>query len=165
MPALVRLSMSLDQSLNDRIDRMMREGRYASRSELFRELVRRRAVEAEWDGNREALGTITLVYDHDNRTLSRKLTRAQHRHHGNVLAATHVHLDRHLCAEMIMVRGKARQIRELADELGHQKGVLHSALSMSSTGKALRAAGGDAHGHGHAHPHGPRGRKGAHAHP
>ena len=53
------------------------------------------------------------------------------------MATTHVHLTHHLCAEMIMVRGRAEQIRALADALRQLKGVLHATLSMSSTGRAL----------------------------
>ena len=69
--------------------------------------------------------------------LSNSITELQHRHHGAVLATTHLHLDEHICAEMIMIKGRAEQIRNIADQLGRQKGVLHAALSMSSTGKKL----------------------------
>lgn len=161
MPELVRLSMSLDKALSDRLDAMQRQGNYASRSDFFRDLIRGRMVKESWEGNEEAVGTITLVYDHDDRTISRRLTHVQHHHHGAVLATTHVHLDERLCAEMIMVRGRASEIRELAAELGHQKGILHSALSVSTTGKALRDphdsrhAHDHEHGHGHSHTHGP----------
>lgn len=158
MPGLVRLSMSLDRELNDRLERMQREGKYASRSDFFRDLIRSREVELAWESDGEALGTITLIYDHDNRTVSRRLTHVQHHHHGAVLATTHVHLDEHVCAEMIMVRGAASEIRRLADELGHQKGVLHSALAVSSTGKALT---GKRAPHTHHHSH----KAGGHAHP
>lgn len=161
MPGLVRLSMSLERDLHDRLERMQKDGRYASRSEFFRDLIRSREVEREWDGNREALGTITLVYDHDDPTISRRLTHVQHHHHGAVLATTHVHLDEHVCAEMIMVKGVASEIRALADELGHQKGVLHSALAVSSTGKALVGKRPPHSHHHHPHDH----KAGGHAHP
>jgi len=53
-------------------------------------------------------------------------------------ATTHIHLDEELCAEAIMVRGKASEIKQLADDLRKQKGVLHANLSASSTGKLLK---------------------------
>ncbi len=137
MPDLVRLSLSLERPLLDRLEGMLRSGRRTNRSEFVRDLIRSRLVEQEWEQGHEVVGTITLVYDHDARQLSQKLTRLQHRHHAVVLATTHVHLDRHLCAEMILARGAASDIREIADLLRQQKGVLHSALSMSSTGKRL----------------------------
>ena len=137
MSDLIRLSFSLEKKLLERLERMVRAKRYANRSEFIRDLIRAGLVEEEWKGNRPALGTITLIYRHQHRHLSNSITELQHRHHGAVLATTHLHLDEHICAEMIMIKGRAEQIRNIADQLGRQKGVLHAALSMSSTGKKL----------------------------
>jgi CopG family nickel-responsive transcriptional regulator len=138
MPDLERLSFTIEKPLLGRLEKLMRRGRSRNRSEFIRDLIRSRLVEAQWEKDEEALGTVTLIYDHDTRQLSDKLTALQHEHHHAILATTHVHLDHHLCAEMIMVRGRALILRELAEQLGQQKGVLHSQLSMSSTGKQLR---------------------------
>lgn len=138
MTALTRFSISIEESLLDRLARLVRTHHYANRSEFVRDLLRERLVEEEWNDDREVVGTITLVYDHATRELSKKLTRLQHRHHDVVLASTHVHLDAHMCAEMVLTKGAARQIQEMADLLRQQKGVLHASLSMSSTGKMLR---------------------------
>jgi CopG family nickel-responsive transcriptional regulator len=53
------------------------------------------------------------------------------------MAATHVHTDHHHYAKMIMMKGVPTKLGELAEQLGHLKGVLHAALSLSSTGKRL----------------------------
>jgi CopG family transcriptional regulator, nickel-responsive regulator len=42
-----------------------------------------------------------------------------------------------LCAETVVVKGRALQIKTLSDRLRQQKGVLHASLSLSSTGKNL----------------------------
>lgn len=83
------------------------------------------------------MGTITLVYDHETRELSRKLTHLQHHRHDLVLASTHVHLDEHMCAEMVLCKGNAGHIKEMANMLRQQRDVLHASLSLSSTGKEL----------------------------
>ncbi len=138
MSSLARLSMSLEKSLAKRLDKLAAESRYANRSEFLRDLVRHAAVEKQWKDGEEVLGTLTLLYDHHQRGLTEKLTGIQHDHGGEILAATHLHLSHHLCAEMIMVRGKALDVKRLADELRKPKGVLHAALSMSSTGHGVR---------------------------
>jgi CopG family transcriptional regulator, nickel-responsive regulator len=137
MSNLVRLSLSIDEPLYQRLEQMVAESGYANRSEFFRDLIRSRLVEREWERDTEAVGTVTLLYDHAAHDLSSKLTHLQHHHHKAVLATTHVHLDERLCIEMILVRGHAREIRRLADELGQQKGVLHANLAISSTGLDL----------------------------
>jgi len=48
-----------------------------------------------------------------------------------------VHLDKRMCAEMLLAKGPAKQIREMVDLMRQQKGVLHTSLSLSSTGKEL----------------------------
>ena len=137
MSDLVRLSLSMEQPLLERLERLAAERGYTNRSEFMRDLIRDRLVQEEWTTNQETLGTVTLVYDHHASDLSKRLIHLQHQHHGRVLAGTHVHLDRRLCAEMIMVRGRARDIRHLADRLGREKGVLHAKLSVSSSGKSI----------------------------
>ncbi|GJM27341.1 MAG: putative nickel-responsive regulator [Phycisphaerae bacterium] len=138
MSELVRLSFSIDQQLNDKLSALLERTGYENRSEFIRDLVRDRLVQSEWEEDDvDALGTIMLVYNHEIRHLSDKLTELQHQHHHAILATTHLHVDRHNCAEMIMVRGKPRIIREIADGLRQQKGVLHADLLMSALGEHL----------------------------
>ena len=139
MPDLVRLSFSIDSALADRFEEMVRRGGYANRSEFFRDMIRERLVAEEWQGEgaADAVGTITLVYDHHARGVNAKLTELQHDHHDAILATTHVHLDHDLCAEVIICHGNPTVIRSICDGLRQQRGVLHGALSMSSAGQRL----------------------------
>lgn len=134
MSELIRLSMSIEKSLAKKLDALAAEAQYANRSEFLRDLVRNAAVVKQWKSNEEVLGTLTILYDHHQRGLTEKLTSIQHDHGGEILAATHLHLTHHLCAEMIMVRGKAVDVKRFADSMQKLKGVLHAVLSMSSTG-------------------------------
>jgi CopG family nickel-responsive transcriptional regulator len=137
VPDLERLSFSLERPLLERLEALRQEAGYANRSEYLRDLIRGRLVERAWELDQEAVGTITLVYDHHVHQLNEKLTALQHDHHDVIMATTHVHLDHHHCVEVILVRGRAGRIRAIADALGKQKGVLHGGLSMSATGKEL----------------------------
>ena len=137
MSDVERLSISIEKPLLARLERMVKESRYTNRSEFIRDLIRGRLVEREWERDEEALGTITVIYNHHVRGLSERLTDLQHDYHGAILATTHVNLDHDRCSEMIMVRGKAKFIRVLADRIAGEKGVLHSALAISSTGMRL----------------------------
>ena len=137
MSTLQRFSMAIEKPLLERLEAMVKKSKYANRSEFIRDMLRERLVEEEWKSNAEVVGTITLVYDHETRELSKKLTRLQHHHHDLVLASTHVHLDEHMCAEMVLTKGPASEIEEMANLLRQQKGVLHASLSLSSTGKEL----------------------------
>jgi CopG family nickel-responsive transcriptional regulator len=138
MSELVRLSMSLEQPLFDRLEEMVGRTGYTNRSEYLRDLIRKNLVDEAWEQNDDALGTVTLLYDHEKRRLGERLTHEQHHHHDAILCTTHVHLDHHLCAETIMIRARAGDIQGIYDALRRQKGVLHAALSISTTGRKLR---------------------------
>ncbi len=138
MTDLVRFTVSIEKSLFEKLEKEMSNHDYCSRSEFVRDLIRNYMVEQEWQTDKVLLGTISLLYDHHTRGLTERLTEQQHHFAGAVLATTHVHLDHHLCAEMIMVRGKGKDIEALADRLQREKGVLHAKLAASSTGRTLR---------------------------
>ncbi len=137
MTELTRLSLSIEKSLLEQLEKLRKDSKYANRSEFIRDMIREQLVERQWQEDRQSLGTITLLYNHHLHKLSEKLTDLQHDHHQSILVSTHVHLDKHLCAEVLLVKGRASRIRKLADLLRQQKGVLHAALSISSTGKTL----------------------------
>ena len=138
MSELVRLSISLEEPLCEKLDKMIKASGYSNRSEYIRDLIRDRIVTDRWEKSEEVLGTITLIYNHHQRELSEKITDIQHHHHEEVLASTHVHLSPEICAEMIMVKGAAESVSRLADVLRRQRGVLHSGLTMSSSGQELK---------------------------
>lgn len=137
MAEMARVSLSLEQSLLDELEKMVRHSRYTNRSEFVRDMIRDRMVSRDWEQDREALGTVTMIYDHHQRGLSERLTELQHDHHKEILVTTHLHLDRHMCAEVVVIKGKASRIRQIADDLKQQRGVLHASLSISSTGEHL----------------------------
>lgn len=143
MSDLVRLSFSIEASLVERFDELVRQSGTENRSEFIRDMIRERLVEDAWKQDEEVLGTLTLLYDHHAKGLTERLVSIQHDHAAHALASTHVHLDHHLCAEMILVRGRAGEVKDLADQIRKQKGVLHSGLTLGSTGTGL------GHDHGH----------------
>ena len=85
MTQLHRFSFSIEKSLADKLERMIQESHYANRSEFIRDLVRGKLVAGEWETDGEALGTISLLYDHHKRLLSEKLIAVQHHHAAKVL--------------------------------------------------------------------------------
>ena len=137
MADLERLSFSIEKPLLDRLNQLVRASGYANRSEYIRDLLRAQLVKEAWDRNQEVVGAITLVYDHHVPGLAEKLVHLQHHRYANILATTHVHMDGHICVEVVLVKGRAGQVRQIADLLRRPKGVLHSELSMSSTGRKL----------------------------
>ena len=138
MASLVRFGVSLDEELLVSFDRLIARKHYPTRSEAIRDLIRDTLVDQEWDENQETIGTITIVYNHHVRELTEKLTDLQHHYHQSVLSARHVHLDEEHCFEVIVVRGKSRDVKAIADQLIGTRGVKHGKLTATTTAKQLR---------------------------
>ena len=133
-----RVTLALDDALMRQLDAKMAEAASSNRSEFVRELLRDYLVSSAWtQENAEMLGTITVLYNHHQRELCANLTKIQHDTKVKILASTHVHLSHELCAEMIMATGTPHNLQDLHYQLRRVRGVLHAALSMSSSGNEL----------------------------
>lgn len=135
----MRFGVAMDEELLGRFDELVaRRGASANRSEVVRDLVREALVEDEWEAaGDETVGTVTMVFDHHASDLAEKLDRVQHAHFDKVISKMHVHLDAHNCLEVLVVRGSANDVRDIADMLLGTKGVKHGKLVMTTTGRHL----------------------------
>ena len=137
MAELARTGLSIDDDLLKRFDQAIGKKGYKNRSEAIRDLIRDYLISEEADENRVVTGTLTIVYDHHRPNLTEKLVDAQHHAGSAVLAATHVHLDHHNCLEVVIMKGRSRSLRTLADHIISLRGVKHGQLVITSTGKDL----------------------------
>jgi CopG family transcriptional regulator, nickel-responsive regulator len=137
---LVRFGVSLDKALLAAFDRLCLENKYSNRSEALRDLIRDSLVGDEWTRAKgEVTGVITLVYDHHQRQLVDSLIRIQHDHRSTIIIASqHIHLNHDNCLEVIVVRGSAGAVKDLASRLRSSKGVKHGEIVMTTTGQGMK---------------------------
>jgi CopG family nickel-responsive transcriptional regulator len=133
MAGLSRIGVSIDSELLEQFDTLIGGRGYGSRSEAFRDLIRDALInQAAGSDDSSVVGTITLVYDHHQRMLNDRLTAVQHEFHHSMLSTLHVHLDHDNCLEVVVVRGRAGDVRHIADALVSMKGVKHGRLTLTS---------------------------------
>ena len=114
-------------------DQLCAEKGYATRSEAIRDMVRAQLMEEKLEqGDTEAVGTLTVAYDHHQRELQEKLTDYQHHFLHAIVATLHVHLDAHRCLEVVILRGNVNKIKKIADGLIAAKGVKHGKLVITT---------------------------------
>jgi CopG family nickel-responsive transcriptional regulator len=152
---LVRFSVAIGGELLRRFDQYRETHRYPNRSEAVRGLMRAALIEEVIDKEEsEAMGVVTLIYDHHASRIGDRLTDLQHEHLDRVVTTTHVHLDERRCLEVILLRGPAGQVRKLADDLIGSKGVETGRLVLTAaTPVAGRRDQAESHDHPHEHPH------------
>ncbi|MBU3959061.1 MAG: nickel-responsive transcriptional regulator NikR [Candidatus Omnitrophica bacterium] len=137
MPSLVRFGVSLEKELLCQFDGLLKNTKYTNRSQAIRDLIRTELVKEEWQENKEITGAVTLVYNHHKRELVNRLMDIQHDYHDNILSTQHLHLDGDNCLEVIAIKGKAKQTKELYDRLRSVKGVKYAGFAQASTGSRL----------------------------
>jgi len=134
---LERISITIESDLLERFEALLERRQLGNRSEAIRDLIRHRLVQDEVEGESEAgeaVASLTLLFDHEQRELSAHLVESGHAHHAHVLSTMHVHLDERLCLEVQVLRGTPEDLRVYADRLIGLRGVKHGQLVLSSAG-------------------------------
>ena len=138
MSKITRFGVSLSQDLLKNFDKLNKKKGYKNRSEAIRDLIRDELVAQEWGGEgHETVGVFSLVYDHHQNDLSQILNSIQHRHLEVIISSTHIHIDRHNCLEVIILKGSNKKIQEISSMLTSTRGVKHGKLIQTSTGSKL----------------------------
>lgn len=136
MSQLERFGVSMDADLLQAFDALIARRGYPNRSEALRDLVRRELLQDDWAGAEapEAVGTLTIVYDHHKRELADKLIDLGHDHMTMHLASMHVHLDHDRCLEVTALKGAPAALQAYADRVIGLKGVQTGHFVPAGTG-------------------------------
>lgn len=137
MTDLVRFGVSMEKGLLAKFDKHIKEKNYPTRSKAIGDLIRENLVKKEWIEGKEVMGAITLVYNHHRRELVNRLTDVEHDFHHLIISSQHVHLDEANCLEIVVVKGKPKDVQKLTYSLKSTKGVKHGSLTMTTTGKEI----------------------------
>jgi CopG family nickel-responsive transcriptional regulator len=140
MPQLSRIGVSLEEDLLAEFDRLIAKRGYQTRSEAFRDLIREKLLSNIVESNKPVVGTLTIVYDHHVPNLAQKLTEVQHQAGAMILAATHIHLDHHYCLEVIIMKGRGKDLQAIAEGMLALRGVALGKLVLTNSGARLKNA-------------------------
>ena len=134
MADLERIGVSLDSDLLADFDKLIAQQGYQSRSEALRDLVRQRLSREQLsDPEAHAVAVVFLVYDHHAAKLTEKLVGLQHSHLLHAISSLHVHLDKHDCLEIIVLRGQVGEINRVGEQILSMKGVKLGRVNLVAT--------------------------------
>lgn len=135
MSDLVRFGVAMDRALLAEFDLRIGQKGYENRSEALRDLVRADLTKAAWEGGAVVAGSLTLVYstkqaDHVARLLL-DAGKPEGPGVGPIVSATRVALDSSRTLEVLVLKGPATKLTELAGRLGGARGVLSAELAIA----------------------------------
>lgn len=123
---LERISLTLPPEMVERLDGIVEEWEYASRSGAMRDALREFFTTYEWETSPDSryYGSVVVVHEHDHDSdVAGDLQAVQHELADLILSVQHIHLTHHSCMEMIAVDGPGSDVAELANRLRAIEGV------------------------------------------
>ena len=125
MTKIVRVGVTFPPELLSELDEIIDDIGYESRSKAIQDAVTLFVTEQKLLHKQEGkkAGVLVMVYDHDVRGLEDDLIDSQHHHRNIINSVLHVHLSDKECLEAVAVKGQAKDIQKLAQELATRKGV------------------------------------------
>jgi CopG family transcriptional regulator, nickel-responsive regulator len=156
-----RVTITLDDDLMVDLDRIIELRGYQNRSEAIRDLARTGIQQAKekLGESRECVAALVYVYDHAARDLASRLVQTFHDHHDMAHATLHVHLDHESCMEVVILKGRTRDVQHCAEHVIAERGVRYGRLTMvpvEVTQEAHAHGAEPSHRHSHAHVHSKR---------
>lgn len=122
---VVRISISLPKDLNNKLERVLADLNYPSRSKFIQDALEMFILEKQidLDQNVRGVGAIVMIYEHHKTGIDERLVEIQHKFTGIIKSTMHVHLTHDLCFEIIVLDGTIKVMNKLAQELQILKGM------------------------------------------
>lgn len=134
MSEIKRFSVSVEGDLLELFDTYCEQEQFATRSEAVRQLIREMLTRRAWEsGVQEVAGTLTLIYDHHRSQLRDQLVQLQHDNTDLIVSTLHAHLTHDVCMEVIVLRGQAAKLQQIASRLKGLKGIYKGELVMADS--------------------------------
>ena len=126
-----RFGISIESNLLESLDEYVKENKFSNRSQAIRHLINKNIVEHKWQCNNKVAGSVTLIYDPHKRELLNQIFVIQEEFYEEILSVQRFVLDKNKCLEIVAVKGIAKRLTELSDQLISLKGIEHGKLSMT----------------------------------
>jgi CopG family nickel-responsive transcriptional regulator len=120
------VSVSMPESLLERLDTFADEHGYTGRSEVVREASRNLLGEFE-DKQLEdpdLMSTVTVVFDHETSSAEERMMAVRHDHEDIVVSNVHNHVGDHYCMELFVLEGELESISTFVGKIRATSDVL-----------------------------------------
>ena len=135
MSKIERIGVTIEKELLPAFDELIAAEGYTTRSKAICDLIRERLSRKHLsDSSAHAVAGVFLIYDHHETRLSQRLVDLQHNHLLHIIASTHVHLSHDDCLEVIILKGKVKEIEKLGSSIASLKGVKLSKINLMISG-------------------------------
>jgi len=125
-----RFTICIEKGLLAKLDGIVGERGYPSRSQAMSDFIRRAMVKKDWRKGADCAGAISVVYDPADDVPARAVGRLLAHNARTMAAAQTVLLRNGMAMVTASVTGRPADLQRLADELRAVKGVTHGSFSI-----------------------------------
>ena len=119
------VSMSLTNDLLRKLDALIADRSYSSRSEAIRDAIRASLSEYELSRLDRGLvaATITIISEYVRRDVDERLMRLRHEYNDLVTGNMHIHLGSNYCLEVFIVQGAVEDVLNFVGRVRAIRGI------------------------------------------
>lgn len=145
-----RITITIDDELAQKIDKLAQARGYQNRSETVRDLVRAGIAHTRADtaAGSECVAGVIYVYEQGTRELPKRLANAYQHQHDLSVATMRVALDHDSCMEVAVLKGKTAEVERFAEQIVAERGVRHGRVVLIPA--EIES---ERHAHGERRPH------------
>lgn len=145
-----RITITIDDELAQKIDKLAQSHGYQNRSETVRDLVRAGIAHTRPDAAAaaECVASVVYVYEQGTRELPKRLAHAYQHQHDLSVATMRVALDHENCMEVAVLKGKTVEVERFAEQIIAERGVRHGRVVLIPA--EIES---ERHAHGERRPH------------
>jgi len=127
------VSVSMPETLLERLDAFAEEHGYTGRSEVVREASRNLLGEFEDERleDRQLMGTVTVLFDFDGTDIESRMMGLRHEYEGLVTSHVHNHVGNHYCMELFVLEGSLEEISTFVGKIRAVKNTLSVDYSVT----------------------------------
>jgi CopG family nickel-responsive transcriptional regulator len=113
--------MSINESLLDKFDQISNKKGYMTRSEAFRDAIRKFAKEGAWD---EEIGgnIVVIIILYEKNRPKKEISRLIHQFE-EIQTNIHMHLDDSNCLELFIAKGESSCLKNIIKRIRDIKGI------------------------------------------
>jgi CopG family nickel-responsive transcriptional regulator len=142
------VSVSMPESLLERLDEFAEEHGYTGRSEVVREASRNLLGEFEDKKleDRHLMGVVTVLFNYETSSAEQRMMQLRHEHENLVSSNVHNHVGDHYCMELFIVEGRLDEISTFVGKVRATQDTLsvdYSVLPVDEFESAISEAGTD----------------------
>jgi len=119
--------MSLTNDLLRKLDALIADKSYSSRSEAIRDAIRTSLTEYELSRleRGRVAATITTISEYERRDVDERLMRLRHEYNDLVTGNMHIHLGSNYCLEVFIAQGAVKDVLTFVGRVRAIRGIQH----------------------------------------